>query len=97
MRSVIERAVQVAPECSSITELKKRLSAEGYQELGTHLGGLGTQRQLRALFKKPGRVLCPYGDMIESLPLGKLTGAVGSEPGRALCRALPGFPASSCA
>lgn len=51
VQSAVKRAFQIAPECSSITELKKRLKAEGFEQLELHIGGLGTQRQLRTLFK----------------------------------------------
>lgn len=33
-------------------ELRKRLKAEGFEDLDLHIGGLGTKRQLRALFNE---------------------------------------------
>jgi hypothetical protein len=33
-------------------ELRKRLKAEGFENLDAHLGGLGTKRQLRASFNQ---------------------------------------------
>lgn len=52
MRNVVERAFELAPECTNATELKKRLSREGYDSVDAHIGGLGTRRQLKVLFRQ---------------------------------------------
>lgn len=52
MPSVFQRAIELAPECSTISELKNRLKAEGFENLDAHIGGLGTKRQLRGLFNQ---------------------------------------------
>lgn len=49
-RNTLARAFELAPQCSSTTELRRRLQAEGYSDVAEHLSGLGTQRQLRSLF-----------------------------------------------
>ncbi len=50
MKSPLQRAMELAPECSTMAELHKRLKAEGFENLDPHIGGLGTKRQLRSLF-----------------------------------------------
>jgi hypothetical protein len=52
MQSLVERAFELAPECRNLRELRQRLSSEGYNRLDAHLGGLGTERQLRACFDR---------------------------------------------
>jgi len=36
---IIERAVELAPECVSVTQVKGKLKAEGYAQIDAHLGG----------------------------------------------------------
>jgi hypothetical protein len=48
--NILSRAFELAPQCGSSQELRQRLAAEGYSRIAEHLGGLGTQRQLRKLF-----------------------------------------------
>lgn len=50
MSSAIKRAFELAPDCRTLTELRQRLSMEGYGNLQAHIGGRGTQRQLKVLF-----------------------------------------------
>ena len=50
MPGIVERAFQLAPQCSSIKELRKALAQEGYSEFDLHLEGLGIQRELRKLY-----------------------------------------------
>lgn len=52
MQSLDERAFQLAPECSTMAELKQRLTSEGFNGLENHLGGPGTKRQLKARFNQ---------------------------------------------
>lgn len=47
---IIERAFQLAPQCSGIKELRKALAKEEYAQFDAHLDGLGIQRQLRKLY-----------------------------------------------
>jgi len=49
---IVERALQLAPECSSIKELRKALAREGYAAFDLHLEGLGIQRELRKLYNQ---------------------------------------------
>jgi hypothetical protein len=42
-RNVIERAFEIAPECGSIVEVRRRLIGEGYMQVNAHLSG----RQIR--------------------------------------------------
>ena len=42
--NIIERAFQIAPECGSVDEVKKRLVREGYFNVSAHLAG----RQIRS-------------------------------------------------
>lgn len=51
MRDLLIRAFELAPECENVTSLKKRLAREGYQDMHSHLSGLGIKRQLRPLFR----------------------------------------------
>lgn len=46
--SVIERALQIAPECATLMEVRKRLKKEGYSEtaIHAHLMGRGTRMQI---------------------------------------------------
>lgn len=48
MQSVLHRAIELAAECSTMSELKKRLKAEGFANLDSHTLKLGTKRQLRS-------------------------------------------------
>ena len=44
--SIIERAFQLAPECGTIEELKRKLSQEGYLQVSAYLGGRHIRSQL---------------------------------------------------
>jgi len=44
--SIIERAFQLAPECGSIDELKRKLAREGYFQVNAHLSGRHIRSQL---------------------------------------------------
>jgi hypothetical protein len=50
MPGIVERALQLAPQCSSIKELRRALAKEGYSEFDLQLEGLGIQRDLRKLY-----------------------------------------------
>jgi hypothetical protein len=58
--NVIERAFQVAAECGSIVEVRRRLAREGYSQVEAHTGGRQIRHeittrldpQLRALHRK---------------------------------------------
>jgi hypothetical protein len=44
--TIIERAFQVAPECGSVEEVKRRLMREGYFSVQAHLSGPRIRAQL---------------------------------------------------
>jgi hypothetical protein len=47
--NVIERAFQLAPECGSLGELKRRLIREGYFQVEAHLSGRQIKTQITPL------------------------------------------------
>jgi hypothetical protein len=47
--NVIERAFQIAPECESLAELKRRLIREGYFQVEAHLSGRQIKSQIMPL------------------------------------------------
>jgi len=47
--NVIERAFQLAPECGSLGELKRRLIREGYFQVEAHLSGRQIKAQIAPL------------------------------------------------
>lgn len=51
-RNIIQRAFELAPDCSSIKDLRHSLVREGYTQIDAHIGGLGTQRELRKLYNQ---------------------------------------------
>jgi hypothetical protein len=44
---VIERAFQVAADCGSIAEVRRRLSREGYLQVEAHTGGRQIKHEIR--------------------------------------------------
>lgn len=52
-RDVIKRAFEIARECGSLTEVKRRLSDEGYSRIhvNAHFSGQQTKREVRAQLK----------------------------------------------
>jgi len=50
--NVIERAFQLAPQCTSIDELKRRLIREGYFKVDAHLAGRYTRTQILGLLNR---------------------------------------------
>jgi hypothetical protein len=51
--NVIERAFELAPECGSLAELKRRLIREGYFQVEAHLSGRQIKSQIMPLLN-PG-------------------------------------------
>jgi len=49
---IIERAFQLAPECGSIDELKRRLMREGYLQVNAHLSGRQIRRDIQPLLQR---------------------------------------------
>lgn len=47
--NVIERAFQLAPECGSLAELKRKLIREGYFQVEAHLSGRQIKSQIMPL------------------------------------------------
>jgi hypothetical protein len=48
---VLERAVEIAPDCHSLQEVKRQLIREGYLRVNAHLSGWKIRRQLLLLIK----------------------------------------------
>jgi hypothetical protein len=46
--NVIERAFQVAGECGSILEVRRRLAREGYSQVEAHTGGRQIKLEITA-------------------------------------------------
>lgn len=46
---IIERAFQLAPECATIEELKRKLMREGYLQVNAHLNGRQIRRDIQPL------------------------------------------------
>ena len=44
--NVIKRAFEIAPQCGSLTDLKRRLILEGYFQVNAHLSGWKIRREL---------------------------------------------------
>jgi hypothetical protein len=49
--SIIERAFQLAPQCTGRAELKLRLKREGYDQIDAHLSGKQIRADLAKAFK----------------------------------------------
>jgi hypothetical protein len=47
VKGTIKRAFELAPDCTSIAEIRSKLRREGYDEVGEHLQGGSIQRDLR--------------------------------------------------
>ena len=47
--NIIERAFQLAPECATIEDVRRKLIAEGYFSVHQHLSGKHIRRQLNDL------------------------------------------------
>jgi hypothetical protein len=46
MKTVIEPAFEIAPECGTVEEIRRRLAREGYTDAGAHLSGKLIRTQL---------------------------------------------------
>ena len=49
--NIIERAYQLAPECTSLDELRYKLKKERYSSVDEHLQGGSIQTALKQLFR----------------------------------------------
>jgi hypothetical protein len=49
-QNIIERAFQLAPEATSIDEIRKTLRQEGYSNVDAHLEGPSIKAQLKKRF-----------------------------------------------
>jgi hypothetical protein len=51
-RPIVARAFELAPECSSLKELRRKLRQEGYPLVSVemYLSGLGIRRELQKLY-----------------------------------------------
>ena len=43
---IIERALELAAECTSVADVKRRLKTEGYTQIDEHLTGRLTRQQI---------------------------------------------------
>ena len=50
MVGTVERAFQLAPECTSVEEMRRKLMAEGFVQIDAHLQG-SLRRELQAVLK----------------------------------------------
>jgi hypothetical protein len=48
----VHRAFELAPECTSIEELRRKLKQEGYGAVDEHLQGNSIQNDLKKLLKQ---------------------------------------------
>jgi len=47
-RNIIQRAFEIAPECGSISEVRRRLIREGYLQVEAHLSGRQIRREVKS-------------------------------------------------
>jgi hypothetical protein len=50
--NTIEWAFQLAPECTSLDEIRLKLKKEGYSDVDNHLEGGSIQKDLKQLLKR---------------------------------------------
>ena len=46
MKGIIERALELAPECASVSDVMRKLKAEGYTQIDAHLSGRLIRQQI---------------------------------------------------
>jgi hypothetical protein len=49
----VKRAFELAPDCSTIDEIRARLKKEGLENVLEHLQGSGIQKELRSRLRAP--------------------------------------------
>jgi hypothetical protein len=54
---VIERAFQIAPECGSVAEVRRRLLREGYINVDAHTGGRQIRQEIKVRLDPQLRVV----------------------------------------
>jgi hypothetical protein len=52
---IIERALELAIDCESLTQLKHKLRAEGYELIDQHLSGKAIRRQIVERLRPTGK------------------------------------------
>jgi tRNA G26 N,N-dimethylase Trm1 len=52
-QNIIERAFQLAPNATSIEEIRKTLRQEGYSNVDAHLAGASIKTDLKKRFARP--------------------------------------------
>ena len=52
-QNIIERAFQLAPDVTSIDEIRSTLRREGYSNVDAHLGGASIKAELKRKFARP--------------------------------------------
>lgn len=50
--NIIKRAFEIAPECGSVEEVKRRLVREGYMQVNAHLSGRQIRGEILALINR---------------------------------------------
>ena len=50
--NIIERAFELAPDASSLEEIRKTLRREGYSNVDAHLGGASIKADLKKRFAR---------------------------------------------
>lgn len=51
-QNIIERAFQLAPDFSSIDDIRRALRQEGYSNVDAHLGGASIRAELKRKFAR---------------------------------------------
>ena len=49
---IIERAFQLAPDCTSVDEIRQKLKKEGFASVEDHLAGGSIQKELKARLRR---------------------------------------------
>jgi hypothetical protein len=52
MTGTVQRAFELAPDCTLIEEIRSKLKAEGHESIQEHLQGNSIQKQLRLTLGK---------------------------------------------
>ena len=53
MSGTVKRAFELAPDCSTIDEIRARLKKEGFENVLEHLQGSGIQKELKSRLRAP--------------------------------------------
>lgn len=53
MSGTVKRAFELAPDCSTIDEIRAKLKKEGFENVLEHLQGSGIQKELKSRLRAP--------------------------------------------